>query len=73
MERRPLPTRRNRTFQFQPHFVAALDTPHRQPLAGMPMLDNQLANIAVGHQTLPSFDGLPLLITTVEGQPAGQE
>ena len=38
-----------RTFQFQPHFVAPLHTPHRQPLAGMPILDNQLANTALGH------------------------
>jgi hypothetical protein len=41
-----------RTFQFQPHFVALFYTPHRQPLAAMPILDNQLANTAVGHQTL---------------------
>jgi hypothetical protein len=52
MERRPLPMWGDRTFQFQPHFVAPLYTPHRQPLAVMPILDNQLANTAVGHQTL---------------------
>ena len=40
-----------RTFQFQPHLVALLYTPQRQPLARMPILDNQLANTAVGHQT----------------------
>jgi hypothetical protein len=52
MERRPLPMWGERTFQFQPHFVAPLYTPQRQPLARMPILDNQLANTAVGHQTL---------------------
>ncbi len=56
-----------RTFQFQPHFVASLDTPQRQPLARMPILDRQLANTAVGHQTLrfrravqPSLPGHPI-------------
>src|SRR2546429_5259655 len=39
MERRPLPMWGERTFQFQPHFVAPLYTPHRQPLATMPILD----------------------------------
>jgi hypothetical protein len=52
MERRPLPMWRERAFRFQPHVVAPLDTPHRQPLARMPILDNQLANTDVGHQTL---------------------
>src|SRR3954454_9336222 len=49
MERRPLPMCGEQTFQFQPHFVAPLYTPHRQPLAAMPILDNQLANTALGH------------------------
>src|SRR5258705_5107045 len=49
MEGSPLPMWGERPFQFQPHFVAPLYTPHRQPLAAMPILDNQLANTALGH------------------------
>ena len=52
MERRPLPMWGRRPFHLQPHFVAPLYTPHRQPLAVMPILDNQLANTAVDRQTL---------------------
>jgi hypothetical protein len=57
MERRPLLMCGERTFQFQPHFVAPLYTPHRQPLAVMPILENQLANTAVVHQTLRFLTG----------------